>query len=224
MFELSRYPLWFLVVTGLLASCSFDADALRAAGVGAHDSLPATVSVDAGTDTTGTMIDTGGLAADTRPLVAPDVGPDLGHDALVAIDTVPALPDTKSLPDTARECPTMTVQAPPPGSSEFTRWSVTVQATSTDGFCFKTCDTFYGFNWHSFAGRTLTVNGTQLVFFSTLSGTLCANGQCSGDLSEGGVIRPVLPAAINGGYTFQVSAGSSASASFLWAGGSVACP
>jgi hypothetical protein len=175
-----------------------------------------------------------GLDAGSAPDVerTPDAVPVVpGTDAEPGTDAVPVAPK----PDagvgvgievsTPPSCPVVTAQPPPTGSPSDLRWSVTVQAASTDAFCFKTCDTpIWAMSWKSLNGRTVTVNGTELVFFSTLPNTLCYSYPCAGDLSNGGSEAPYLPPRRDQGYTFQISAGPSASTAITLFSGSATCP
>jgi hypothetical protein len=151
-----------------------------------------------------------GNAIDAQGVVMEDARFSPPLDAYFVTDAV-----RESAPDTTPACPTVTVQPPPAGTPADTRWGATVQATSTDGFCFKTCDTpIFGLTWKGFAGRTLTVNGTAVYLVGV-------DGKINSD--TGATETVATPIGASGLRTFQVSAGSSATASFSWAGGSVAC-
>lgn len=143
---------------------------------------------------------------DTSPTPTPTDVDVLARDAGVS-DATPSV----------LACPTVTVQPPPVGASESARWSATVQATSTDGFCFKTCDTpILGVTWKGFAGRTLTVNGTVVYLIG-------ADGKINSDAGSTETAAALTGLAAAGLRTFQVSAGSSAAATFSWFGATAAC-
>ncbi|MBN2575788.1 MAG: hypothetical protein JXP73_14575 [Deltaproteobacteria bacterium] len=193
------------------------ADATAAdAGDGAGFIVDSGMATDHPADVGLEVVDAAPPVSDTSPVIKLDVQPTTLDATPPFPDTAPDVSDTHPAPDTAPDCPTVTVQRPPDGSPEGTRWAATVQATSTDGFCFKTCDTpIFAVTWKSFSGRTLTVNGNAVYLVGV-------DGKTNADTGT----TETPPSAITGTglRTFQVSAGASASASFTWYGGSIACP
>lgn len=168
---------------------------------------------------------------------APDAHPGrevqqaLDVGALLVIDAVPAVPETgagvdfevAAQSDTAPVCPVVAAVLPP-NAGEFIRPSVTVQATSTDGFCFQICDTaLWGMSWKGFSGRTVTVNETALILGSIdpISGLVLQPDTGGG---EPGTLATPLPRPLDGRYTFRISAGSSASASLTLVSNGPVCP
>jgi hypothetical protein len=135
-------------------------------------------------------------------------------DSGVAVDTKSVV-DTKPQPD-LETCPSITTQKPADPYNTTALWSVTVHATSPDGFCFKTCDTpIFSVAWTNFDGRTVTVNGKPFQLVSPL----CLQ-TVAGCGSTGVIEGATFP---GGELTFRVSAGQSTAATFLWTGGSKEC-
>jgi hypothetical protein len=183
-----------------------------------------------------------GCSADTSGL-APSVGyrgPVVGFDAGTGIDTQAAVDtqtpqmsdalistdlfvatdlsaETHKMPeaaiDTQPACPTVTVQLNPTTLT----WTARASATTTDAFCFRTCDMVSGIGWMDFLGRKITING-QATSFPFIDPANAA------DLNAGGRANTGFGTQVDGAYNVQVSAGLHANATVIWHGVSVLCP
>lgn len=223
----SRYWIWVVVAAALwmFSGCEMHTDGFQTVSI--DGGLDIKSSIDSVSSQDSTVIDTKSVLdsiPDTKHVQDLQVAdaqtvPDLlGLDALPLLDTFSM--DTKSTLDQKPgsdviDCPIVTVQKPSDPYSTL-RWSVTVKATSTAGFCFKTCDTpIFSFGWDAFTDRTLTINGKPFA----LLGPICQQ-TAGGCVSMGSLEIPSVP---SGMLIFQVSAGSSSTAAFTWTGGSNSC-